>query len=47
MATAAPNQSLPLFYSGLEPLNATQHGQMKIRPVEKAPMIGQGSGGRM
>ena len=40
MATAAPNQNLPLFYSGLEPLNATQHGEMKIRPVEKAPMIG-------
>jgi hypothetical protein len=41
MATAAPNQNLPLFYSSLEPLNATQHGKMKIRPVEKSPTIAQ------
>ncbi|MEO5973095.1 MAG: SapC family protein [Sphingomicrobium sp.] len=40
MATAAPNQSLPLFYTALEPLNATQHGKMNIRRLEKAPMIG-------
>ncbi len=39
MATAAPNQSLPLFYSALEPLNVAQHGKMKIRAIEKAPMI--------
>ena len=39
MATAAPNQSLPLFYSQLEPLNLNQHGNMKIRTIEKAPMI--------
>jgi hypothetical protein len=39
MATAAPNQSLPLFYSALEPLNVNQHGKMKIRAIEKAPMI--------
>jgi hypothetical protein len=39
MATAAPNQTLPLFYSGLEPLNVTQHGNMKIRAIEKAPII--------
>jgi hypothetical protein len=39
MATAAPNQNLPLFYSTLEPLNATQHGKMKIRPVDKSPAI--------
>ena len=39
MATAAPNQSLPLFYSALEPLNVTQHGKMKIRTIEKAPII--------
>jgi hypothetical protein len=40
MATAAPNQNLPLFYKSLEPLNVTQHGKMKVRPVEKAPEIG-------
>jgi len=39
MATAAPNQTLPLFYSKIEPLNATQHGKMKIRQVEKSPFI--------
>jgi hypothetical protein len=39
MATAAPNQNLPLFYSKLEPLNATQHGKMKIRQLEKSPVI--------
>jgi hypothetical protein len=41
MATAAPNQNLPLFYSALEPLNSTQHGKMKIRQVEKSPAIAQ------
>jgi hypothetical protein len=39
MASAAPTQSLPLFYSALEPLNVNQHGKMKIRRIEKAPMI--------
>ena len=41
MATAAPTQNLPLFYSALEPLNATQHGKMKIRQVDKSPAIAQ------
>ena len=40
MATAAPTQELPLFYRSLEALNATQHGQMKIRRIDKAPIIG-------
>jgi len=39
MATAAPTQSLPLFYNSIEPLNATQHGKMKVRPMEKSPAI--------
>ena len=39
MASAAPNQTLPLFYSALEPLNVTQHGKMKIRAIEKASII--------
>ena len=39
MATAAPNQTLPLFYSALEALNVTQHGKMHIRPIEKAPIV--------
>ena len=39
MATAAPNQTLPLFYSSLEALNATQHGKMKIRRLQKSEMM--------
>ena len=41
MASAAPTQSLPLFYNSIEPLNVTQHGKMKIRQVEKSPTIGK------
>jgi len=37
MATAAPNQSLPLLYSQLEPLNSNQHGKWKIRRLDKSP----------
>ena len=40
MASAAPNQTLPLFYNIVEPLNSTQHGNMKVRPLEKSPIIG-------
>ena len=39
MATAAPTQQLPLFYSALEALNANQHGGLKIRPLDKAPAM--------
>jgi SapC protein len=39
MATAAPTQSLPLFYKELEPLNVTQHGKMKVRPIESLPEV--------
>jgi hypothetical protein len=41
MASAAPNQNLPLFYKEIVPLNATQHGTLKIRPVDKSPFIAQ------
>jgi hypothetical protein len=34
MATAAPNQQLPLFYDSLEPLNLNQHGKMKVRSID-------------
>ena len=40
MATAAPNQALPLFYSALEPLNTTQHANFKIRGLDQAPQFG-------
>ena len=41
MATAAPTQEMPLFYSALEAVNLQQHGKMKIRRIEKAPAIGK------
>ena len=41
MASAAPAiQSLPLFYQGIEPLNVSQHGNMKVRSVVKMGQIG-------
>jgi len=39
MATAAPTQQLPLFYTALEALNSGQHGKMKIRRIDKAPIV--------
>jgi hypothetical protein len=39
MASAAPTQNLPLFYSALEPLNVNQHRNMRIRRIDKAPML--------
>ena len=39
MASAAPNQNLPMFYNTIEPLNSSQHGKLHIRQVEKSPFI--------
>lgn len=41
MATAAPNQSLPLFYNAIEPLNSTQHSKMKVRAITAMPSLGR------
>lgn len=41
MATAAPNQGLPLFYNALEPLNLEQHGKMKVRGITSMPELGR------
>jgi hypothetical protein len=41
MATAAPNQSLPLFYNSIEPLNLDQHGKMKVRAIQSMPEAGR------
>lgn len=41
MATAAPNQGLPLFYNALEPLNLEQHGRMKVRGISSMPELGR------
>jgi hypothetical protein len=40
MATAAPTQSLPLFYRGIEPLNVAQHSQMRVRSTVDMGQIG-------
>ena len=39
MATAAPTQELPLFYSALQPLNSNEHSKMKIRRMEQATQM--------
>jgi len=41
MATAAPNQALPLFYNSIEPLNLDQHGKMKVRGISSMPEVGK------
>ena len=41
MATAAPTQSLPLFYNGIEPLNLEQHGELKVRRLDSVPEFGR------
>jgi SapC len=41
MATAAPNQSLPLFYNSIEPLNLDQHGKMKVRGIPSMAEAGR------
>jgi hypothetical protein len=41
MATAAPTQSLPLFYNAIEPLNLDQHGTMKVRGISGMPELGR------
>ena len=39
MATAAPTQNLPLLYNAIEPLNAGQHGKMKVRTILRMPQV--------
>ncbi len=41
MATAAPNQGLPLFYNAIEPINLDQHGKMKVRGLTSLPELGR------
>ena len=41
MATAAPTQNLPLFYNAVEPLNSSQHGNMKVRTILRMPQVAQ------
>ena len=39
MATAAPNQSLPMLYNELQAVNLGQHGQMKLRKVQTSAHV--------
>src|SRR3954453_10476318 len=41
MATAAPTQSLPLFYNALEALSFEQHGKMRVRGITSMPEVGR------
>ena len=41
MASAAPTEGLPLFYSSVEPINLDQHGKMKVRGITSMPQMGQ------
>ncbi len=36
---SAPQQQLPLFYNGLEPLSSEQHADYKVRPAQSAPFL--------
>jgi hypothetical protein len=42
MASAAPNNNLPLFYNAVEPLNVGQHGKMKVRKLLQMGQIAKG-----
>lgn len=39
MASAAPNNNLPLFYTELEPLNSNVHGNAKVRQLDNLPEL--------
>ena len=41
MAQSAPNTNLPLFYNAIEPLNARDHGNMKVREALRMGAIGK------
>lgn len=41
MATAAPTQGLPIFYSALEPLNSAAHAKYRIRGLNEVPEFGK------
>ncbi|HEY0148966.1 MAG TPA: SapC family protein [Allosphingosinicella sp.] len=39
MATQPPANNLPIFYGGLEPLSSQVHGDLRMRPADKAPFL--------
>ncbi|HVM22430.1 MAG TPA: SapC family protein [Sphingomicrobium sp.] len=40
MASAAPNENLPLFYNDVVPLNTNEHGSMKVRAADQVSQMG-------
>jgi hypothetical protein len=39
MMASAPQQPLPLFYNGLEPLSSQAHADFRLRVLDKAPFL--------
>jgi hypothetical protein len=39
MASAPPENALPLFFSDLAPLSSVEHGKFKARPADSAPFF--------
>jgi len=39
MASAAPNPGLPIMYRDLQPLSSVQHGDLKLRPLERTDVL--------
>ncbi|GLR46986.1 SapC family protein [Sphingomonas astaxanthinifaciens] len=39
MASAAPNNGLPMLYNTLEPVSTQQHGTLKVRGIETLPAL--------
>lgn len=41
MASAAPNNGLPMLYNQLEPISSQQHGALKVRGIGTLPALAQ------
>ena len=39
MASAAPNPGLPIMYRDLQPLSSVQHGDLKLRPLDRTDVL--------
>jgi hypothetical protein len=39
MMASAPQQQLPLFYNGIEPLSSQEHADFRLRILDKAPFL--------
>ena len=39
MASAAPNPGLPIMYRDLQPLSSVQHGDFRLRPIERTDVL--------